>query len=119
MPGDDSLTSGEMFWVLPVTEGMTRLPDSCAEAVDSVTRAIEVKPGLRIELIAYADPIGSASFGLARVSSIATQLRAALLHKNPRMKIRILTRLLPTLGAYAETPAIGRIMLRVPHRSAR
>lgn len=113
---DGPPVSGDVFWVLPVTEGMTRLPDSCTAAVESVIKATVARPVSRIELIAYADPVGSASFGLAQVSRFAGKLREALLQRSPKMKIRIVTRLLPTLGADAGQPAIGRIMVRIPLR---
>lgn len=113
---DDSPLPGDLAWVLPVTEGMTRLPDSCTEAVESAFRAIVAKPVSKIELIAYADRMGSASFALARVSRFAGELRDALLKKSPRMKIRMVTRFLPARSA-GETPAIGRITLRVANRT--
>lgn len=113
---DGAPVSSDVFWVLPVTEGMTRLPDSCTEAVESVIKATVARPVSRIELIAYADPVGSASFGLAQVSRFAGQLREALLQRSPKMKIRIETRLLPTLGADTGKPALGRIMVRVPFK---
>lgn len=114
--GDGSSVSSDLFWVLPVTDGMTHLPDSCREAVESVIKATVARPVSRIELIAYADPLGSASFGLAQVSRFAGQLREALLQRSPRLKIRIETRLLPTLGTDVGKPAIGRIMVRIPLR---
>lgn len=117
IPGDEPPPSSDLLWTLPVTDGMTQLPNSCTAAVESAVRAFVARPALRIEIIAYADSLGSASLGLARISSLASLLHGALLQRSPRMKIRIETRLWPTLDANPGTPAMGRIILRVPGRA--